>query len=88
MSKASKDIVDRGGGRKRGRNEEHENAIFCEKCVFVYQGEIEFKSHVCCQRKDADSVVEPTTKKSAISLDVRKGAHPKDQVRKKQIYCL
>jgi hypothetical protein len=76
MSKSSKSVLEAGGGRKRGQEEEQD--IFCEKCNFVFQGEFEFKNHLCQQ--NTSSVMDISNKKVAISLDNRKGRQSNDKV--------
>ena len=78
MSKSSKGILEAGGERKRGHDKEPEHPIFCEKCLFVFQGENEFKTHACL-KKDL-SVSEVTNKKTVMTLDTRKGRQAQNKV--------
>ena len=74
MSKSSKSVLEAGRGRKRGKEED----IFCEKCDFVFQGEVEFKNHLCQQ--NTSSAMDTANKKVAISLDNRRGRQSNDKV--------
>ena len=76
MYKSSKSVLEAGGGRKRGQEQDQD--IFCEKCNFVFQGEIEFKNHLCQQ--STSSAMDTSNKKVAISLDNRKGRQSNDKV--------
>ena len=70
MSKSSKGQTGLGGsGRKRGNDTKEEPSIFCEKCVFVFQGDEEFKGHGC-QKSIGANVLQ--TKKPVISLEKKK----------------
>ena len=79
MSKTNKGTLETGRGRKRRHgDQEEENPIFCEKCMFVFQGDVEFKSHSCQQ--NTDTFPEKTNKKPTISLEL-KGKDSKAKVR-------
>ena len=79
MSKTNQCTLETRRGRKRGHgDQEEENPIFCEKCMFVFQGDAEFKNHGCQQ--NTDTVPEKTNKKPTISLE-RRGKDAKAKVR-------
>ena len=68
MSKTNQCTLETRRGRKRGHgDQEEENPIFCEKCMFVFQGDAEFKSHSCQQ--NTDTFPEKTNKKPTMSLE-------------------
>ena len=76
MSKASKGQSSMlGGGRKRVNEAKEEPPIFCEKCLFVFQGDMEFKGHGC--QKNAEK---PRNKRPMISLEKKKGKQVVEKV--------
>ena len=78
MSKASKGQSSTlGGGRKRVNEAKEEPPIFCEKCLFVFQGDMEFKGHGC--QKNAEKN-EPRNKRPMISLEKKKGKQVVEKV--------
>ena len=82
MSKPTKSSTGQsGGGRKRGNETKEEPSIFCEKCVFVFQGDEEFKSHGCQKRECKNTgVIESQNKKTTISLEKKKGKTSNERV--------
>ena len=76
MSKSSKSV--REAGREGKRNQDKEPPIFCEACLFVFQGELEFKSHACF--KKATTVSETWNKKNAKGFNTQKERQTQNKV--------